>query len=187
MFLLLPFLACTPSSPNNTTPFVNTALDNIEIRNGLYYRDKQPYTGCLFSLQHKGKDTAYSGHFKQGREHGVYKKWYPNGRLMEVRVYENGKKTGIHKGYWPDGRLRFRYHFSRDLYEGYQYRWHENGQLYSRKNYSKGQEAGMQQEWDKQGNLVVNYQSVHGRQYGNIGNKNCASLWQDSVYHKPAP
>lgn len=187
---LLPVLllaaACNNDAPKTLKLLpVNIKANNIEVKNGIYYNNKRTFTGCLFALQNSDKDTLFSGTFIDGKEDGVQKKWYPNGQLAEIRMFDRGMKTGVHKGFRENGRLRFLYRFVHDLYEGPQYLWHENGSLCSRKNYKDGQESGMQQEWDSLGKLIINYQSVNGRQYGNIGKKNCASMWMDSVYSKP--
>jgi len=184
---LLLAAACTAKQPSQLHLRINMSSPNVAQQNGLYFYNKQPFTGCLFALQQNGRDTAFSGYFTEGKENGLQRKWYPNGRLCEERMFDHGLKTGVHKGFWENGKPRFRYHFVKDMYEGTQYKYFWDGKLYTKKNYKNGQEAGMQQEWSQQGQLVINYQSVNGRQYGNIGKKNCASIWVDSVYAKPRP
>lgn len=189
IFLLAP-AACKQVGTNTIALpyiYVNAAQDNTEIINGICYTDKKPFTGCLYALQPGAKDSLFACCYIAGKEDGYAKKWYPGGAVKEIRYYSEGRKTGTHKGFWPDGSLSFRFHYVQDIYEGTQYRWFESGRLYTQKNYHKGQEEGMQQEWDTTGKLTVNYQSLNGRQYGNIGKKNCSSLWADTVYHKPAP
>lgn len=187
---LLPLLcllvaACNHQTPNTASPLFNMATSNIEIKNGIFYHDKLPFSGCLFALQHNGKDTAFAGYYTDGKPDGKHIQRFPDGKILEVRSYDKGLKTGTHKGFWENGQPRFQYHFEHDLYEGVQYKWFENGRLYTKKNYKNGLEEGMQQEWNQEGKLIINYQSIHGRQYGNIGKKHCASLWNDSIYSKP--
>lgn len=183
---LLP-AACRDAAQTPGSVSLNITTSGVDLKNGIYFHNKQPFTGCLFALQHNGRDTLFSGIFSNGKENGIQRKWYPDGHLSEVRYYEAGLKTGTHKGFWNNGKPKFTYHFDKDLYEGPQYKYYEDGRPYTLKNYKNGQEEGMQQEWNQQGNLTINYQAQQGRQYGNIGKKNCASMWVDSVYSKPRP
>jgi antitoxin component YwqK of YwqJK toxin-antitoxin module len=183
--LCLLIVACNHQTPNTASPSINVTTSGIEVKNGIYYHNKQPFSGCLFALQPDGKDTLFTGCYTDGKPDGTLIQRSPDGKILEVRVYDKGLKTGTHKGFWENGKPRFQYHFEHDLYEGIQYKYFENGKLYTKKNYKNGQEDGMQQEWNQDGKLIINYQSLHGRQYGNIGKKHCVSLWSDSVYSKP--
>ena len=44
--------------------------------------------------------------FKDGKENGVSKLYYENGRLAGEAPYINGIEDGIEKEYWSDGTLR---------------------------------------------------------------------------------
>lgn len=159
------------------------SMDKVHLKNlnGVWYNGQTPFSGIVYALTAQG-DSIFSRSYVEGMEDGMHKGWYPNGNVQELRFYTSGKKTGINKGYWPDGRKRYLYQFDNDLYEGTQYEWYSNGKLYSKKNYHLGYERGLQQSWNPDGTVKSNYEARNGRNYGNIGKKNCYSAWKDSVY-----
>ena len=151
-------------------------IDNILIKNenGTLFTNSKPFTGRLYALSNGG-DTIYTRDYLNGLEDGMHKLWYSNRTICEVRYYSSGKKTGRHTGYWENGRKKFQYTFQNDLYEGTQYEWYINGKLFSKKNYTNGHEMGLQQTWNPNGKTRSNYEARNGRNYGNIGKKNCFS------------
>ncbi|MBO7465200.1 MAG: hypothetical protein J6T56_05040, partial [Bacteroidales bacterium] len=45
------------------------------------------------------------GTYRNGRWHGVYRVWHPNGRLFYTGEYDRGRRTGIWKYYDSTGVL----------------------------------------------------------------------------------
>lgn len=167
------------------TKHYNAATTPLQTNNGIVYLNQKPLTGHVYLLNTHQKDTLFSKNYRQGKQNGLNETWYSNGQLNEIRYFDKGRKTGEHQGFWGNGNKRFLFHFKNDVYEGTQSKWFENGQLYQLKNYKNGQEEGEQKEWNNTGKLVINYETHNGRQYGNIGKKNCASIWRQDVYIKP--
>ncbi|GAB3911694.1 hypothetical protein GCM10028803_53750 [Larkinella knui] len=165
--------SCTPDRP-----VLNLDSEAIVLKNGIYYRDKIPFTGRLYKLNTR-LDTVFLGDYRNGQEHGIQKKWYAKGRLQEVRLFNQGEKEGRHIGYWDNGNKRFDYLFEQDLFSGIQKEWHANGQLFKQIHFLAGYEQGLQRVWDTDGTLIANYEARNGRNYGNIGRKNCKSSWQN--------
>lgn len=163
--------------------FRSYSIDSVKLKNvsGVLFNGKSAFTGIVYALSESG-DSIFSRCYSNGLEEGVHKLWYPNGRLQEIRQYKQGKKTGASIGFWPDGNKRYRYYFRNDLYEGIQYEWYGNKQLYSKKKYIAGYESGVQQSWNPDGSIKSNYEARNGRNYGNIGKKNCYSVWKDTAF-----
>jgi antitoxin component YwqK of YwqJK toxin-antitoxin module len=186
LFVLVLFIIA--QSCNSTSPTLSYDTDNVklETKNGIVFKDGKTFTGHLYTLTDSTHDSLFSAFYKAGKQDGAVVKWYPDGKLMERRSYEENVKIGIHSGFWQNGNKKFLYHFVNGNYEGIQQRWFESGKLYQEKTYKKGQEEGLQREWDNMGSLMINYEAHNGRQYGNIGKKHCASVWREDVYAKPA-
>lgn len=179
-FYCLIILGCS-NSPGQVESYNIRQLD-LKIINGVAYNRCILFTGNVYELTKAG-DSVFSKSFKDGVEDGPQKTWYPNKKLQELRWYKDGKKTGINLAYWPNGRLRYKYRFINDMYEGVQFEWHFSGKAYSKKNYAAGHESGSQQSWNEDGTIRSNYEARNGRNYGNIGRKNCYSVYADSAFH----
>ncbi len=42
---------------------------------------------------------------KDGKQHGYWETYYPNGKLYSKRNYVNGKQHGYWETYYPNGKL----------------------------------------------------------------------------------
>ena len=151
----------------------NIAGRTIKNENGVIICDGKPFTGRLYALNNT--DTVFIREYSEGLEDGLHKLWYANKRIAEIRYYREGKKTGLHTGFWENGQKKYEYNFANDLYEDKQYEWYPTGQAFSKKTYKQGHENGLQQVWTPDGKIRSNYEAKNGRNYGNIGKKNCLS------------
>ena len=151
----------------------NIATIRITNTNGIISSAGKPFTGRLYALENA--DTVFIKEYLLGTEDGLHKIWYPNCQVAEIRYYQAGRKTGLHTGFWPNGQKKYEYRFIDDLYEKTQLEWYPSGKTFSRKAYKDGHENGIQQTWSEDGKLRTNYEAKNGRNYGNIGKKNCIS------------
>lgn len=156
--------------------YYDAAVTQTEMKNGLLFYNGQPFSGILYRLQ--GKDTLFRAAYLHGLEDGLHKFWYDDGRLKELHFYTAGKKTGTHTGYWPGGQKMYERSYKDDMYDGVERYWFENGQLCQLFHYKDGHEDGMQQVWTEDGAVLANYEARNGRNYGNIGDKHCATRWK---------
>ncbi|WP_185716186.1 toxin-antitoxin system YwqK family antitoxin [Larkinella knui] len=162
--------------------YLDAAQIQIHTRNGVHYTGKIPLSGVLFSVDNQG-DTVFKVPFREGKENGVAKFFYPKNRLREERIFVNGWKEGTHRGWYENGRLRFEYRFRDDEFDGSYREWFPNGKRFRNMNYEKGQEAGVQQIWYSSGKIKTNYLIKDDRRYGLLGTKNCKNV-VDSVFRK---
>ncbi len=106
----------------------------------------------------------------------VEKKYFPSGKIREIRHLKNGVRQGLQTAYWENGRKRFEYIAVNDAYEGELKEWAENGQLFHLAHYKKGQEEGIQKMWHANGKIRSNFIIIKGRRYGLLGTKNCKNV-----------
>ena len=93
-----------------------------------------------------GKSTSYykngqkSEEFnhKNGRFHGVWKRWYGNGQIYKITNYDNGWLHGL--GTW----------------------WYKNGQKQREVTFKKGKMHGVETKWDPQGNIISKIKRENG-------------------------
>ncbi len=98
---------------------------------------------------------------------------FANGQRSERREYRNGREEGIHRGWYPNGARRFVYHYANGVMDGVQQTWYPDGALYTRFEYVAGHEAGRQQMWTDRGVLRANYVVEGNRRFGLMGSTGC--------------
>lgn len=106
----------------------------------------------------------------------VEKKYFPSGKIREIRHLKNGVRQGLQTAYWENSRKRFEYIAVNDAYEGELKEWAENGQLFHLAHYKNGQEEGIQKMWHANGKIRSNFIIIKGRRYGLLGTKNCKNV-----------
>jgi antitoxin component YwqK of YwqJK toxin-antitoxin module len=172
LFLALPWYR-VQEQPQAT---VHTTIGECQAVNGILYLHQQPFTGTLYQLYPGTGDTALLQSYAAGKEHGLWKRFYPDGRLQSSRTFDHGHKTGIYTTWWKSGLLQQQYHFEEDEYEGACYEWNEQGVLIKEMHYHQGHEEGSQQLFYNNGKIRANYTIINGRRYGLLGTKNCINV-----------
>ncbi|MHA8067452.1 toxin-antitoxin system YwqK family antitoxin [Aquirufa sp. ROCK2-A2] len=115
----------------------------------------------------------------------VEKKYFPNGRIMEIRHFRNGMKNGRQTAFWENGKKRFDFMAKNDAYEGALREWDTHGHLFHLAHFVNGQEEGVQKMWYENGTIRANYIIIKGRRFGLLGTKNCKNKLDSSLIEKP--
>lgn len=147
-----------------------------------FYYFGRTYSGHTYALYPNG-DSLFSGSYLNGKEEGIFKKWYPNRQLAETRIYIDGNKEGFHQGWWENGKRKFEYHFLNAENNGELKEWAKTGQPYRFFHYRMGQEEGSQKMWWANGTIRANYVIRNGKKYGLLGLKICSNSY-DSIVKK---
>jgi protein SCO1/2 len=170
LLLLVPGLASfSPSAVDART--VDAADAAVAIRGGVLFWHDMPYTGMV--VAHDAGLARSSTSYRDGVRDGWARAWYGNNQLAYERYYWRGKEDGVHRGWWQDGRARFVYHYHDGLIEGTAREWFPNGLRYREFHYAAGQESGSEQMWYADGRLRANYVVREGRRFGLPGTKGC--------------
>ena len=177
--LLLVIFGCIDLDSKEVKSF-NVEIFDFNSKNGIFFKNKTPFTGRVFKLHENGLDTVYIQSYFKGVKNGQFVRFYPKNRIFEKRNYINGKKEGIHIGYWEDGSLAFEYNLKDDEYNGSLKEWNRNGQIIKSFNYVNGYENGSQKLWFDNGEVRSNYVIKNNRRYGLLGTKNCINV-SDSI------
>lgn len=154
---------------------------NLKTKKGITYLNKMPFSGKLYTLFPNSPDTATIKIYLHGREEGLWKRNYPNGKRAEIRSFKKGKKEGLMKTFWENGRIKQKFHFKNNEYEGLCQEWSRSGVLIRSMHYAGGHESGLQQLWYENGKIRSNYLIQDGRRFGLLGTKNCINV-SDSVF-----
>jgi len=153
----------------------------ISIINDVVFFNSKKYSGYLFEIQENTNDTILKQGYLNGLQSGISKKWYPNNKLMELRIYKNGKKDGKQVAFWDNGLKKFEFFAKEDIYEGELKEWNNDGKLIHLGNYKNGQEEGVQKLWYDNGKIRANFFMLSGKRYGLLGTKNCVNV-SDSIF-----
>jgi hypothetical protein len=181
---MIGFLMACQSAGSHSGRLIAATDSAFLLRNGTaFYRDAL-YTGQLFSLYPGTTDTAFVREYRDGKEDGCWKEFYPGHRLTEIRYFKKGSKEGAYLAYWPNRQLRLRYHFQQDEYEGACEEWNAAGLLIREMHYSQGREAGSQKQFYDDGSIRSNYWMQDGRRYGLLGTKNCVNV-SEKIWEQP--
>ena len=94
--------------------------------------DEDKITGCV------GKEYYYNNGqleiesetpFKNGKENGIEKEYYKNGRLKRETPYTDGELNGVEKRYYENGQLAGETPFKNGKENGVEKSYYESGQL----------------------------------------------------------
>jgi antitoxin component YwqK of YwqJK toxin-antitoxin module len=162
--------------------FVEINASSMKFKQDTLYLETEKYSGFVYQLNPKTKDTLLLMEFVKGLQVGWSKKYYDNGNVQEVRQFSKGKKNGKQISYWENGNKRFEFMAKNDAYEGVLKEWDKEGKLYHLGNFVNGQEEGSQKMWYQNGKIKANYVVRNGKRYGLLGTKNCMNV-SDSIFN----
>ncbi len=148
--------------PETTVPDTDPKLSVV---NGIYYFTGTPFSGHLVGRYANGT-VKFTGSYFQGKQHGITKTYYPDGKLRDQRSYRANIGYGRHFGFWENGKMKFDFFYVDDKWEGVQKQWYPNGQPYLCLRFRNDRENGMQKGWRQNGKLFVNYEARDGIRYG---------------------
>lgn len=131
--------------------------------------------------------TVEEGTFVDDKKEGLWKKYFPNGKLKSEITYVNdrpngwyavyyptgiaeergtwtrNKNTGDFKRFYANGELQQEFFFNdKGIRNGIQRYYHSNGKLELEVTVAEGKEIGTMRRWDKEGKLVEEKQMNNG-------------------------
>jgi antitoxin component YwqK of YwqJK toxin-antitoxin module len=132
---------------------------------GLMYYNNQPFTG-VSEVFYSEIVKAETIEHKNGKRHGPYKKWFPDGTISYESYYDNGLQQGTAKSWWKNGRLRSEANYDKGIVNGIQKQWYKSGNLFKEMSIVNGKEEGLQKAWRENGKIYNNYEAKNGRFFG---------------------
>ncbi len=93
--------------------------------------------------------------YERGRPKGAYTLYYDNGKIEEQGDWERTKNTGDFKRYYTNGKTQQDFHFTAEgKRTGEQKYYYENGNLRLEGTWNDGQETGEMREYYENGDLM---------------------------------
>lgn len=175
LFILILF-SCQEEAqkPTAYTEVTERSIDHIVIHKselelkanlGLMYHNDQPFTG-ISVLYYSENIEAETIVYVDGKRHGSYKKWFPDGRLSFESNYVNGLQDGTAKTWWKNGNLRSEANYTKGIVNGIQKQWYKSGNRFKEMTIVNGKEEGLQKAWRENGKIYNNYEAKNGRFFG---------------------
>ncbi|WP_245585073.1 toxin-antitoxin system YwqK family antitoxin [Psychroserpens burtonensis] len=150
-----------------TTDYITINKSELELKPnlGLMYYNNQPFTG-VSEVFYSEIVKAETIEHKNGKRHGLYKKWFPDGTLSFEANYNNGLQEGTAKSWWKDGKLRSEANYNNGIVNGIQLQWYKSGNLFKQMTIVNGKEEGLQKAWRDNGKIYNNYEAKNERIFG---------------------
>ncbi len=110
---------------------ISATQDNIvsaiQEKNGLAYaiNKTQPFTGIL--LKKKNGEKIFEGHYKDGKQNGLFSVWYKSGIKQFEIHYKDGKLNGLYTSWYKNGIKQFEANYIKGMRDGLLTTWQENG------------------------------------------------------------
>jgi antitoxin component YwqK of YwqJK toxin-antitoxin module len=126
----------------------------IEMRNGLYYKGDKPYKGIIKESDSLGRLVA-SLSVNKGKLQGETFFYHENGAIKELRNYKNGLKHGVWYSYDEKGNKTALAHYKNDTKHGAWQIWDEQGTLRYHMKYTNGEKTGVWLMYDASGSVIM--------------------------------
>jgi len=111
--------------------------------------------------QYKSIHYYYTGYretetsYLNGKQHGLYKKWWDNGQLKLKCMYVNNKKHGLYEKWHENGQLKEECTYVSDKEHDLLKEWYNNGQLKKECTYNNGKKYGLYKIWSRNNILML--------------------------------
>jgi len=118
--------------------------DTIFIKNG---------TGTISSYFRNG-NKAIEVTYLNGKLHGPFRHYYPNGNLEESDFFDTDYQTGESIVFYPDGQIKTKCNYRNNQLHGIFLKYYPNGQLEYQMNYKNGCKTGTAIHYKENGGLL---------------------------------
>ena len=94
----------------------------------VYWKDVVgPHEGSVTLDPDEGEGLRYEWYYKNGKQHGISKGWWPNGELKSKWNYKDGKLDGLHTLWYQNGQKKDEETYKDGKYNGLYNIWYKNG------------------------------------------------------------
>lgn len=121
----------------------------ITEKRGIIYlkKDSSPFTGKVITK----KDRSF---YLEGKPHGKWLTFYPNGNLKSIESWKNGKLFGKYILYQENGTKIFETTYLNGKDNGNYFLFHPNGQIQVQGRFKNGIPKGVWKYYNSKGKLI---------------------------------
>ena len=140
----------------------NTNEFDLKYENGIWYKDKKPYSGDVYKVFKNKKINL--GKIIDGKKDG---KWTEFGRLIyRTGQYDSGKRSGEWKGWYEDSSKAYSGFYKYDLKVGEWRGWNKNGNISYVGTYKEGKKDSTWCFWFENGKISDSGKYDQGKMIG---------------------
>ena len=96
----------------------------------------------------------WEDNYVSDKAHGVWKRWYKNGKLKALFYYKDGNLEGVRKKWHENGKIAEEEHYNEGKLNGVRKTWFENGRLKAEEYYELDKPIGVWKKWNENGELI---------------------------------
>lgn len=148
----------------------NQFVSEIDYQELIFKNEKGFYNGHLYSgiifANHPNGKRKYQSTFNEGVDNGEFKEWNEDGILIKISHYKQGKLHGKFNRYYSDGQKHFEVTYNNGEPNGEALEWYSNGQLKLRRIYENGVQNGSYTFWNSTGVKVLDGQMQNDERDG---------------------
>lgn len=162
MTLLKGFLICL-IMVGSSFVFGQNALDQDGKKTGYWQ-----ITGAMSKEKGYAPDEIVEeGNFERSRKEGLWKKYYPGGKLKSEIEYTKGKASGKFTTYFENGQVEENGNWTGGKYKGDYEMYYPNGQIRQKKTFNEnGATEGKVTMWYPNGQKEIEFSTVNGQEDG---------------------
>lgn len=135
--------------------FKNTDGESLAYLNG------ELFTGWSV-VYTKGETRYIEQQYAKGKKDGVWRIYFQTGQLHKEGTMKEGKDHGRYREYHPNGNMQYEYFYEIGKKTGKWLSWYENGVPYTERQFVNDQLHGKIYVWDEEGKLAKEYDYRNG-------------------------
>lgn len=169
LYIIIPVFLCSISTAAQSFEIVQGDTINRIDENNL----KQGFWKIFGRMKrlpgYEPDQVVEEGNYKNSRKMGLWKRFFPNGKVKDEITYVNSRPSGYYKTYYDNGQVQEEGSWKNNRNTGEFKRYHENGQVaQSFKFNTSGKREGKQQYFYENGQVMIEGDWAGGKEAGVI-------------------
>jgi antitoxin component YwqK of YwqJK toxin-antitoxin module len=119
--------------------------------------------------EYQPDQVVEEGTYKDSKKNGLWKRFFPNGKVKDEIEYVNNRPNGYYRTYYENGQIQEEGIWQRNRNVGQFKRYYENGQVAQEFNFNEtGKRDGKQVYYYENGQIMIEGEWAAGKESGEI-------------------
>jgi len=142
-----------------------TGADGKKTGHWKIYGNEKAFAGKGFAAD----AVAEEGDYEAGKKVGIWKQYYPSGKIKSEVEFKNGRPSGTFKNFYENGQVEEEGTWKNNSYQGSFKRYYENGVVAQEKNFNaSGKTDGKVIYRYPNGKTELEFESTNGQENGEL-------------------
>jgi len=147
---------------DSAAQFECVPMNEIRYENGKAYDGDGLFSGKVCSFHSNGNKHTLTS-YKNGEKAGLWEVFFTDGQREKSGITRKGKDDGLYREWYPNGKLKYEYHYDLGKKVGVWKSWYDDGTRYTERHFKEDQLNGKVFVWDERGKLSKEYDYVNGQ------------------------